>query len=369
MQAFAPYLKIVVMLTRAFIHMVYLALFIVPAQKGVSDVLFTTTGNSEDKSSFGLFNEDKPLETTLVFDLASYIRNKPKDGYLKANITFHLTGKDSVNREIRLKTRGIFRKSYCYYPPIELNFKKVDFGFTDLDNISKLKMVLPCRAGIANEKYILKEYLVYKLYNVLTDTSFRVRLLKLTCVDSEKRKKSYSQYSFLIEPIEMLTARTNSVQVKSKTLNQANITPGIMDRLAIFNYMIGNFDWSVPGQHNLKIIKPLVIDSAQRGVAIPYDFDWTGIVDASYAVPAEFIGVDNVRQRLFLGICRDRKVYENDLKEFISKKNEFYRVINDFEYLDTRDKKGIINYLDEFFDNLEGKNNVVDIFLRSCKKI
>ncbi|HKK42305.1 MAG TPA: hypothetical protein VJ963_07845 [Bacteroidales bacterium] len=357
------------MFIRAFIRMVFLALSLIVAPGLISEDQPDPGIKTGRDISFALFKEDKPIETTLVFDLTSYIRNKPKDGYIKASITFHLSDKDSISRDIRLKTRGIFRKSYCYYPPIELNFKKVDFGFTDLDKISKLKMVIPCKAGIANEKYILKEYLVYKLYSVLTDTSFRVRLLKLTCVDSEKKKKSYQQYSFLIEPVEMLTARTNSVQIKSKALNQTHITPRLMDRLAIFNYMIGNYDWSIPGQHNIKVIKPLVIDSAQNGIAVPYDFDWTGVVDASYAVPAEFMGIDNVRQRLFQGVCRDREVYENDLQEFIAGKDEFYRVINDFEYLGERDKKDVTNYLNEFFDNITGKNSVVDIFLRSCKKL
>ncbi len=324
--------------------------------------------SQDNDKSFRLFKDENPIETTLVFNIAAYFRDRPNQGYLKAKITMN-NGTDTVSRDIRLKTRGIFRKGYCYYSPIQLNFKKVDFGYSDLDKISKIKLVPPCKAGIANEKYVLKEYLIYKLYNVLTDTSFRVRLLNLTCIDSEQKKKTYHQFAFLIEPIDMLEARTNSLQIKSKTLNQKHIDPRIMDRMAIFNYMIGNFDWSVPGQHNLKIIKPLVLDTAQKGISIPYDFDWTGLVDASYAVPAEFIGVENVRERLFLGVCRSKSVYEQAIKEFVARKDEFYGIINKFEYLEDRDKKQIIDYLDEFYDNLAGYNNVIDIFLRTCKKL
>jgi hypothetical protein len=319
------------------------------------------------EKSFRLFEDDDLLEITLRFDLSSYLRNKPKEGYLKAKITFHPESPDSLSRNIKLRTRGIFRKSYCYYPPIELNFKKVDFGYSDLNKIAKMKLVPQCRSGIENEKYVLKEYLIYKLFNLMSDTSFRVRLLRINYVDSEGKRKSFSQYGFFIEPVAMLVSRTNSVEIKSDALNQKNIFPEVMDRLAIFNYMIGNYDWSIPGRHNVKIIKHLVIDPLQLGIAIPYDFDWTGFVDASYAVPAEIVGVETVRERLFLGVCRSRSTYENELKEFTTLKDDFYRVINDFPYLDKREKKTVISYLDEFYDNMTGYNNVTDIFLRTCK--
>ncbi len=330
--------------------------------------MISGAGHDGPKKSFRLFQDEEPLEITLVFDLKSYFRDNPKQGYLKANITFYSGKKDSISKDIRLRTRGIFRKEYCTFAPIELNFKKVDFGYSDLNKISKIKLVPQCKTGIENEKYVLREYLIYKLFNLMTDTSFRVRLLKINYVDSEKKKKTISQYAFFIEPVEMLAERTKSVQIKSKFLNQKTILPYVMDRLAIFNYMIGNFDWAVPGQHNIKIIKPLIVDTLQLGIAIPYDFDWTGFVNASYAVPDDkIVGVETVRERLFLGVCRSRSVYEKDLRVFIAKKDEFYRRINEFPYLDKRDKKDIINYLDEFYDHISGNQNVVDIFLRTCK--
>ena len=82
-----------------------------------------------------------------------------------------------------------------------------------------------------------------------------------------------------------------------------------MDRLAIFNFMIGNYDWSVPGHHNVLVIKSLEFDPYGLGIAIPHDFDWTGLVNASYAIPAENVGTENVRERLFEGICRTEEVY------------------------------------------------------------
>ena len=50
--------------------------------------------------SFGLFEDDKLLEITLRFDMKTYIRAKPKEDYLKAEITFHLSKTDSINENI-----------------------------------------------------------------------------------------------------------------------------------------------------------------------------------------------------------------------------------------------------------------------------
>jgi hypothetical protein len=320
--------------------------------------------------SFRLFEDDNLIEISLQFDLSTYFRSKPKSEYLKANLTFHLNKTDSISRDIRLKTRGIFRNRYCMFAPIELNLKKSDFGYSDLNSISKLKLVPQCSSGKDKEDYVLREYLAYKLFNVLTDSSFRVRLLSVNYIDNDKKRKPVRQYGFFIEPAEMIGSRINCAQVKLLTLDQRNIKPKIMDRLAIFNFMIGNYDWSVPGQHNILVMRSLEPDPYGQGIAIPYDFDWTGVVNAAYAIPAENIGTENVRERIFEGICRTREVYNRELDMFLEKKQEFYKVINEFPYINQKAKKDITNYLDGFFDLLEGKRNIIlNSFMNNCKKL
>lgn len=332
------------------------------------NLLAQTATPDSSKKSFRLFENDKPLEISLSFDLSIYFRTKPQEEYLKANITIHLSKTDSISKDIRLKTRGVFRNQYCFFPPIELNFKKADFGYTDLNRISKIKLVPQCSQGKENEDYVLREYLAYKLFNVLTDTSFRVRLVTVNYIDTKKKRKPIRQYGFLIEPVGMLIARTNSVQIKSNALNQKSIVPKVMDRFAIFNFMIGNYDWAVPNQHNVVVIKPLVYDPMGLGIAIPHDFDWTGLVNASYAIPAEIVGTENVRERIFLGVCRSKEVYQKELDMFLENKDEFYKVINEFPYINQRAKKDMTGYLDGFFDQLIGKRDLILYnLLNSCK--
>jgi len=348
--------------------LICLAIFLISPVQGQDD----DTGSQKQESdallaSFRLFEDEDLLEITLRFDLSTYFRTKPKKEYLKANITFHLGETDSISEDIRLHTRGIFRNQYCKYPPIELNFKKAHFGYSDLDSISKLKLVTECYSGSENSGYLLREYIIYKMFSIFTDTCFRVRLLTVNYIDSENKRKPLKQYGIFIEPLEMLTNRTNSVEVKSPALTQKHIVPNLMDRLAIFCYMIGNYDWSIPGQHNVKVIKPMVIDPAGLGIAVPYDFDWTGLVNASYAIPHEDVGTASVRERIYTGICRSKEVFQKDLEIFAEKKDEFYLLVNEFPYLNTKEKRDVTRYLDEFFNRLTRKSMLTDIFVNSCK--
>jgi len=353
---------------RIFIRSIIL-LFLVLPLLGQNSICFAQP-LARDKSapSFGLFENEAPLEISLQFNLATYLRTKPKEEYMKGKITFHPGKADSMTRDIRLRTRGIFRNTECYYAPLELNFKNAHFGFSDLDSIGKIKLVPQCKPDSESEKNVLIEYLIYKMFSAMTDTSFRVRLLTINYIDSENKKKPYTQFGFFIEPVQMLAGRTNSIEIESRALNQKTIFPHMIDRVAIFNYMIGNFDWAVPNQHNIKVFKPLVFDTVYLAAAVPYDFDFTGLVDAEYAVPDDKItGTTSIRERIFLGVCRNREVYQKDLEEFLEKKGEFYRLINEFPYLNAKQKKNMIYYLDTFYEMCTGKQKILNVFLKNCK--
>jgi hypothetical protein len=324
------------------------------------------------KDSFALFGSDELLEITLRFDLTTFLRKNLKAGSLDAVLTFHLSEKDSITKNIKIKNRGNYRFESCDFPPMELIFKKAIHAYPDTGNIKKLKLVTHCKTGSVQSEYVLREYLVYKMFNLVTDTSFRVRLLKVNYIDTQKKRKPVIQYGFFIEPIGVLAARTNSTIVKSTKLTQKNIVPENMDKISIFSYMIANWDWTVPNLHNVVIIKPLVIDNSELGVAIPYDFDLSGVVNADYAVTPPEYNLNSIRDRIFLGICRSREVFEKELKYFLSRKNDFYRVINDFPYLNEKSKKDITSFLNQFFNQIEKQKDfdrLLDYLLSTCKKL
>jgi len=339
-------------------------LFLTPALSQSDTILNPLDVADTLSQDFGLFTKDDILNLTLRFDLTNYKRKKPKEEYMNAILTYHLSEKDSINKEIRLKSRGEFRNGYCDLPPIRLNFSKTEFQKDDLNKIDKLKMVTHCKYG--NEEYLFKEYLIYKLYNVLTDYSFRVRLVRAEYINTYKKSKPIKTFAFFIEPVEILGERINSLPVEALNLSQKQIIPEMMDRMAIFNYMIGNTDWSVPNHHNCKIFSTLTYNTSGLGLIVPYDFDYSGLVDADYAVPYEGLGIESVLERRYVGICRTEDVFINALKEFSDKKEEFYKVINNFTLLNEKEKTKMTRYLDSFYAGFDKRNSIVTDILNGC---
>jgi hypothetical protein len=329
-----------------------------------TDSLYSIT-DTLDKD-FGLFRNNDILDLSLWFNITHYTRKKPKEEYLDAILTYYISKDDSINKNIRLRSRGEFRNGFCDFPPIVVNFKKTDFAKEDLQKLEKVKLVTHCSAG--HEDYLFKEYLIYRLFNVLTENSFRVRLLRITYHNTYKIKKPILTYGFFIEPLDLLAERLNATPVETVTLSQKNMLPDIMDRVAIFNYMIGNTDWSVPNQHNCKILAQHDTDRPELGMVVPYDFDYSGLVNANYAIPYEALGIESVRERIYRGRCRSEEEYMKALKEFTDKKEEFYRVIQEFSLINERTKKEMINYLEEFYSLFDKRNSIVYELLHDCKE-
>lgn len=324
------------------------------------------------RKKFALFDSEELLNISLEFDLRTFLRKNPGAGYQNGKLIIFVSETDSVDRKVKIKPRGEYRQGICSFPPIMLNFKKLFPAYSDTGKINKLKLVTHCQPGKASDENVLREYLVYKLFNVLTDTSFRVRLLRVKYVDSRKERKPVEQYGFFIEPVEILALRTNTSVVQSTNLTQKHIVSKNMNRVAIFFYMIAQWDWSVPGLHNVAVLVPKNYNTSGLGIAVPYDFDLTGVVNPGYGFPDEKIGIKSNRDRIFSGICRSKDEFKQALEEFRNLKESFYTVINDFQYLDQRAKKDITGFLDQFFnqlDNQKGMDRLIWDFLRTCKPL
>jgi hypothetical protein len=340
----------------------------VSGQIETSDTLSEISDNLT--SSFALFQDDDLLEVTLKLDLASYIRKNLKGDSKDAIMTFHLSDADSLEKEVSISNRGKFRLETCSFPPMKINFRKKLNADPDSGKIKKIKLVVHCRPGNLYDEYVLREYLVYRMFNIVTDTSYRVRLLKINYIDKLDKRKPITQYAFFIEPNSILAERTNSVVLEIANITQKNIVPEYMDKVSIFMYMVSNWDWTVSGQHNVTVLKSKDINIAGQGLAVPYDFDLTGIVNSNYAVTAPDYQMSSVRDRIFLGICRNQEVFKKELNEFLAKKVQFYSLVNDFPYLDQRSKKDITDFLDQFFDQIEkprSLENLLRIIASECK--
>lgn len=322
---------------------------------------------SETLNAASIFDSDNSLGITLKYDITSFIRRKSKGEYLDAELRIHLSETDSIVKDIRLKARGNFRRGHCFFPPIYLNFKTDPINNTDLKGIKKIKLVTHCSSVKAYENYVLKEYLAYKIYNVLSDNSFRVKLLDIEYVDTGKKQRHYKQHGFLIEPIELLAKRTNAIEIDSEIVSGKNIFEYEADVVSLFNYLIGNTDWRFKGGHNMKYLKSYE-NLSTLVVPVPYDFDYAGFVGTSYAVPQEWTNLESVRERQYLGYCRSKdEQYLKVIDLFVQKKMEILNEIRTFPHFDEKERNRMVAYLEEFYQLAKKPKNLMSIVKRECR--
>jgi hypothetical protein len=314
-----------------------------------------------------LFADTGLLKITLEFPIDSVIKdNCENPSYFQGTLKYQDAG-DVREMKVQIRKRGKFRCNprNCTFPPLWVKFGKKHSRGTLFDGQDKLKMVNVCNMRrTANQDYILKEYLVYRFFNQLTDSSFRVRLLRVTYKNSQKTGDSLTRFAFFIENEEDMAARING-----KVYNATNVHPeeterSFMNLVDVFQYMAGNTDYSVTEPHNIKIVGT---DPFRPPLAVPYDFDWCGLVDAPYAVPNTDIGIENVRQRAYMGFCRTDPELQATLNRFRNSREGIMEVINGFPYLNDREKQRMIKYLASFFKTIENTRFVNSEFHLRCK--
>lgn len=310
--------------------------------------LFSQQKLAHAPSDFDLFAEERMLKVILTYDVKLLLKNRYKDEYQPAIMLIYLNDSSYIEKEIRIKPRGEFRRQYCYYPPLKLNFKKTDFENESMSQISSLKLVSKCRGSDVYQQYVLKEYLVYKAYNQLTDLSFKTRLLEVTTIDQRGKRKPQTSYGFVIEDVDVLAERNNSIEFEIKRMPPSSTNSKQAAIVDIFQFMIGNTDYQVWNLHNIKLLKskdPLDFNP----YTVPYDFDYSGLVNASYAIPAESLGIENVRQRLFRGSCQTPEIYQEVFNLFREKEKDILSIYEEDELLDKHNRKASISYLKEFY--------------------
>ena len=316
-------------------------------------------------SRVAFFEEDQVLTMDLSTDLKKLLLTKQVDTYQPATATLRFPDNTAVTEEIKLTARGEFRRNNCYIPTMKLDFKDSATS-SKLSALKKLKLVCGCSTGDNDERLVLKEFLIYKMYNLLTDMSFRVRLLMINYSDTRGKVKSYSQYGFLIEDVDDMAKRNKCKEVDAPAFHPNMTNKPQMNLVDIFQYMIGNTDWSVPGFHNMKLMRSKA-DSLAAPYPIPYDFDFAGLVNASYASPREELGITSVRERLYRGFPRNMAEIEVTLKIFNDKKEDIRNLVMNFEELDQRSRKEFMKYVDDFYDVIGNKKTVERVFINGAR--
>jgi len=321
---------------------------------------------AQDKiDSLQFFIDEKPLTVSITADFKKLFNTKKETPWYDA--TINLTMPESttpITEGIRIRARGNFRKTQCYMPSLLLNFHNPTSP--RLYQLDKLKIVSGCGTTSRDEQLVLREYLAYKMYNLITPLSFRVRLMRLSFEDVQGKIKKYTTWGFFIEDVDAMAKRNKMKEYEIATL-QKNTEQERMTLVSIFQYLIGNTDWSVLSFHNIKLVKPKN-DSLAPPLAVPYDFDFAGMVDAEYAVPSEIIGTETVRERVYRGFARPLEEVNKAISILQEKKNDIYKLINEFELVPAASRKTIIKYFDEFYETVSNKREVQKIFIDNTRE-
>lgn len=314
-----------------------------------------------------LFEEEELIEITLSGSISELMKDRGDDPqYHSLTLAYKGSSNDNKQIPVKVKTRGHFRKlkSNCTYPPLLLNFSSEGAENTLFDKQDKLKLVTACR----DDKYVIREYLVYKLYNVITPRSFRARLVRVTFEDTgPKAKTSEPFYGILIEDEDQMAKRNDAFSVEGKLVRPEQTQYVDFLTMATFEYMIGNTDWSVQYLQNVKLIST---DSTARPYTVAYDFDHAGIVGAPYALPAAELLLSSTRERRYRGYCvTDMSQFDSVITRFNQLKDEFYKVYSTNTIIgDERYVKSTLKYLDDFYETINNPKRLKSEFQYPCQE-
>jgi hypothetical protein len=301
-----------------------------------------------------LFASDQPIQITIRGPLAT-LAAKRSGGALPGTLTYA-----GQAFPITLAPRGITRlqKDVCQFPPLRLSFAQRPPAGSLFDGQRVLKLVTHCRSAADFQQKVLLEYAAYRLYNQLTPLSFRARLANIDYVD-DSGKPLTSRVGFFIEDIDDVARRNNMVKPHTPDrIPASQLDPRGSAQFAVFNYMIGNLDWSMRAGpvgegccHNGRLLG--TGQSAARLTPVPYDFDFSGLVDAPYAEPPDGIGISSVRERNYRGYCMfsaDAAVVAADMSR---RRAELIGVLATIPGLDERNRAKATAYLGGFFRDVD----------------
>ncbi len=324
-----------------------------------------------------LFASDDLIEVTIEGPLSGIFKERDRDEREEVDAVFRFTSPEGIEHafDIQLRLRGFFRaqRSTCKFPPIRVNFKKSQVRHTLFHSQDKLKLVTHCHDRRPEyEQYLLHEYLVYRTYNLFTDYSFRARLMRVTYVDTDGKFDPTTKYAFFIEDEEALAKRNGFKVLRPPVVDPMQLDRKTLALYEIFQFFIGNTDWSTffPKQgereccHNGRLI-----GDAEDWfvVSVPYDFDWSGVINTPYAEPAPVLGIKSVRERRFWGYCRPPQEMEPVFEMFHQKRQEIYDLYRNQPDFDPARAEETIAYFDEFYEIIEDDEQVMEQMVGKCR--
>lgn len=303
----------------------------------------------EPPSLFNILPDADSVLTKMIIstDIQLLMNNKALEGKFFQPAKVIIKNNQSVlyDGALRVRPRGITRRSICSFPPLMIKSRNKELLKQNIGSSSNIKLVTHCEDSIQYDQWVNKEYLAYKMLNILTENSFKVKKLEVTYEDSKNIFTPITKRGFLIEPLDELSNRLSCPIVDEKQPFK-NIHKEQYKLITLFQFMIGNTDWNLSRRHNIRLLN---CTPDYGPTPLPYDFDYSGFVNTSYAVPHALLPIENVQERLLQwrgGVDED---FTDTVLLFNKNKNSFISLIENATELTQKEKDASIVYLEEFY--------------------
>jgi len=311
------------------------------------------------------FEKEDLLQLSIKFDFDLIFGDKSESPeYQPAEIIYIDDRDTTVILSANIRTRGSFRldPANCNFPPLKLRLRGKQSKGTIFQGVKELKMVTHCQDELeVYEQYLLQEYLIYRVFNVLTDYSFRVRLVRVNYIDTGELGRKLEKYAFFLEDKDDLAERLKGNILDVSVADPFGVDQDQYSLVSFFEFMIMNSDWSLPIVHNVEILST---DYFKPPYTIPYDFDWSKIIDIPYVVPGIGVRTEEGRVRVYKGSCHSRKDFNRIIEIYNRHRLDIYRLYLGFEPLDNRYKQQTYADYNDFYNLINDR----ELFRMNIKK-
>ena len=297
------------------------------------------------------------------------IRDRPTGEDLQGSFNYTAADGETRTFDIKVRARGHSRHEFCTLPPLWLNFKKSQVKDTLLHKQDKLKLAVTCKDSERYEQTLLREYIAYRILNLATPISFQVRLLRVTWVDTEGQREQQVRYAFLLEHKNRLGKRIDRKDLKIDETSVAALDPKHLNLTSVFQFLIGNLDFSpiAKSEYNECCHNYVLFSNDQDLlVAIPYDFDRSGLVSAPYALPGHQFDIRSVRQRIYRGRCLNNDHVDGSIDRFKAVRNNIFALIEIQDGLTPQVREILADYVQQFYDIADDPRKVRRLMIKKC---
>ena len=315
-------------------------------------------------SASSLFEENTVLEVNLTGPFGSLFEEDDRN-----ELPFVLRA-DDLEHTVKIRVRGKSRRRVCSFPPLRLNFASSDTVQWIFEGQDRLKLVTHCQDRKSAHLSALKEYAAYRIFNLISDVSYRVRLLHITYTDTDGRlkEKELDRYGFLIESSSALADRVGGRPEQVAGVSLRSLDDQQAASVYIFQYLIGNTDWSLvtADEDDTCCHNGDLLEIGSDRYYVPYDFDLAGLVNASYARPDPALNISRVTQRRYRGYCISTDALEDALDAIKAQRVDILDVIKQLPGLSEKQGAVTVRYLERFFDKAVDTDKIVRSFDRLC---